>query len=403
MPINKSLWWGSLPYEQDGGAVVNFYLLRMLNYLNPEHEFYGIPKVPYLLSGESLPFMQFKIFEYKVGLARANKHLFKQIPEFMLREEIPLLSMFHLPSEFFPMAKAVSEVGGKTLIHQTIHWKTDLLFKSKVLDEVDAWVAPTRWAEEQLRLVGRIKREKIKYLPHAVNVEKFFPHDTEYRKSLKLEPNQKVILVVGRCSLMKGLHQVIPVMRQIIRDYDAVFIIKAGIFPQIQKSEEIGYIIRMMADNNPNIIWIPEWTSPDVMEELMASCDILLQVSGHEGFGVNIIEAMACRKAIAITNIPNHYEIMGSRNRYCGLFMEPTVVAGLVNDEKQEVKVPSVDMIDGSLRFLLENPDECKYFGDNGYARVRQYYNLAKVASGWLDYMDSLFPEGHKMGLKVED
>ena len=38
MPINKSLWWGSLPNEQDGGAVVNFYLLRMLNYLNPEHK-----------------------------------------------------------------------------------------------------------------------------------------------------------------------------------------------------------------------------------------------------------------------------------------------------------------------------------------------------------------------------
>ena len=401
MPINKSLWWGSLPWEQDGGSVVTYYQLRMLNYLNPEHEFYGIPKVPHHLSGEALPFMQFEILEYKHGLARANKHLFKQIPEFMLKKEIPLLSMFHIPWEFFPIAETVKAVGGKTLIHQTVHWKTDVLFKSKVLNQVDAWVAPTKWAEEQLRLIGRIKRENIKYIPHAVNVEKFFPHDTEYRKSLKLEANQKVILVVGRCSLAKGLHQVIAVMRKIIRDYNAVFIIKAGIFPNITKSEEIGYIIKMMSDNNPNIIWIPDWTTPDVMEELMASCDILLQVSGHEGFDVPLIEAMACKKAIAVTNIPNHYEIMGSRNRYCGLFMEPTVVAELVNDEKQEVKVPSVDMIDGSLRFLLENPDECKAFGDNGYARVRQHYNLAKVGSEWLDYMDSLFPENYKMIMEI--
>ena len=113
--INKSLWWGSLPWEQDGGAVVNFYLLQILNYLNPEHEFYGIPKVPQYLSGEALPFMEFKVLEYKQGLARANKHLFKEIPEFMLQKEIPLLSMFHIPWEFFPIANNVREVGGKTL------------------------------------------------------------------------------------------------------------------------------------------------------------------------------------------------------------------------------------------------------------------------------------------------
>lgn len=401
--IDKSLIWGALPWEADGGAVVAYYLYRMLNYLNPEHEFFGIPKVSPALSGEALPFMQFKTFEYNRGLARANKHLFKQIPEFMYKNHIPLLTMWHIPWEFFPMVNVVKKVGGKTLIHQTVHWKTDLLFKSKVLGNVDAWVAPTRWAEEQLRLVGRIKRKKIKYLPHAVNVEKFYPHDTAYRKSLNLKPNQKVILVVGRCSLAKGLHQVIPVMRNIIRDYDAVFIIKAGVFPQIDKSEEIAYVLRMMSENNPNIIWIPDWTPPEVMEELMASCDILLQPSGHEGFDVPLIEAMACKKAIAVTTIPNHYEIMGSRNRYCGLFMEPSVVAEVLNDGKQEVKVPSTDMIDGSLRFLLENPEECKAYGDNGYSRVRRNYNLAKVGSDWLDYIDELFPEDFEMKMKIED
>ena len=96
--------------------------------------------------------------------------------------------MFHIPWEFFPIVNDVREVGGKTLIHQTVHWKTDLLFKSKVLGEIDAWVAPTRWAEEQLRLVGKIRLERIKYIPHAVNVEKIFPHDTSYRKALNVNP-----------------------------------------------------------------------------------------------------------------------------------------------------------------------------------------------------------------------
>ena len=402
MKLKKSLVWGALPWERDGGAVVAYYLYRMMNYLEPNHEFYGIPKVPPLLSGEALPFMQFFVPQYNKGLARANKHLFKQIPEFMLRNEIPLLTMWHIPWEFFPIVDAVKQIGGKTLVHQTVHWDTDLLFKSKILSNVDAWVAPTRWAEERLRIIGRIKREKIKYLPHAVDVEKFYPHETEFRKQLNLEPNQKVILVVGRCSLAKGLHQIIPVMRPIIRDYNAVFIIKAGVFPRISKSEEIGYIINTLARNNPNIHWIQRWTKPSIMEDIMAGSDILLQPSGHEGFDVPLTEAMACKLGIAVSNIPNHWEVMGSRNRYCGLFMEPTVNAEIVNDDKQIIKVPSSDMIEGSLRFLLENPDECKAYGENGYARVHRHYNLAKVASEWLDYIDSLFQENCDVGMKVE-
>lgn len=402
MKLKKSLVWGALPFEQDGGAVVAYYLYRMLNYLEPSHEFYGIPKVPQFLSGEALPFMQFMMPEYKRGLARANKHLFKQIPEFMFQNEIPLLTMWHLPWEFFPMANFVRKIGGKTLIHQTIHWKTDLLFQSKNLNDVDAWVAPTRWAEEQLRVVGKIKREKIKYIPHSVNIEKFYPHATSFRKSLNLAPDQKVILVVGRCSLAKGLHQVIPVMRPITRDYNAVFIIRAGMYDQVAKSQEIGYIIKMIAKNNPNVYWLQKWGKPSYMEELMASGDILCQPSGHEGFDVPLAEAMATKMAIAVSNIPNHYEIMGKRNRYCGIFMEPTVKAEMVNNDKQVIKVPSSDMIEGTLRFMLENPDECKAYAEHGYARARQHYNLARIGSKWLDYMDSLFPEDYKMEMRVK-
>jgi len=376
----------------------------MMNYLEPNHQFYGIPKVPHFLDASALPFMEFMIPEYKEGLARENKHLFKEIPRFMLENNIPLLTMWHIPWEFFPMANFVRDIGGKTLVHQTVHWKTDMLFKSKLLNAVDAWVAPTKWGAEQLSVVGKIKRDKIEYIPHAVNVEKFYPHDTAFRRSLKLEPNQKVILVVGRCSLAKGIHQVIPVMRSIIRDYNAVFVIRAGIHENVAKSTEIGYILKMLSENNSNIYWLPDWTEPSYVEDLMASGDILLQPSGHEGFDVPLVEGMATKLAIAVTNIPNHYEIMGKRNRYCGVFMQPSVTAEWVNEKGcQPIKVPSSDMIEGTLRFLLENPDECKAMAEHGYARVRRNYNLAKVASKWLDYIDSLFPEGYDMNKRIQE
>lgn len=404
MTVNKILHWGSLPWEQDGGAVVNYYLLRMLDYLDPNREHFGIPKVPHMLAADELSFMEFMIPQYNKGLAKENRHLYKQIPQYMLANNIPLLVMFHIPWEFFPMATFVrNKIGGKTLIHQTVHWKTDHMFESPCLNEVDSWVVPTRWAGEQLSIVGKVGRKKIKYLPHAVDVEKFYPHDTRFREQLNLKPEQKVILVAGRCSLAKGLHEVIPVMRPIIKDYDAVFIIRAGVHEKVAKSKEISYIIKTMARQTKNIAFMPTWMPPSMMEELMASVDILLQPSGHEGFDVPLIEAMACKVPIAVSNIPNHWEVMGSKNRLCGVFMEPSTVAEVLNSGRQSVKVPSSDIIEGTLRFMLENPDECKAYADQGFARVRRNYNLAKVANDWLDHMDSLFPEDSNLDKRIVD
>jgi len=393
MTINKILHWGAFPNEEDGGAVVNYYLLKMLNYLDPNRLYYAIPKVPHMLASNELPFVEFMIPKYKMGLAKENKHLFKQIPQYMFVNKIPLLVMFHIPWEFYPMANSVKQIGGKTLIHQTVHWKTDHMFKSKYLNDIDSWIVPTRWAEDQLNTVGKVGRKKIKYLPHAVNVEKFYPHQTKFREQLGLKPNQKIILIAGRCSLAKGLHEVIPVMRPIIKDYDAIFVIRAGIHERVAKSKEIGHIIKMLSMQTRNIAFMPRWMPPSMMEELMASADILLQSSGHEGFDVPLIEAMACKVAIAVNNIPNHWEVMGSKNRLCGIFMQPTVTAEILNDGKQPIKVPSSDVIEGTLRFMLENPDECQSYAEHGYARVRRNYNLAKVANDWLNHMDSLFPE----------
>jgi len=390
MKLNKSLWWGSLPWEPDGGAVVNYYLLKELNRLEPNHEFHGIPKQPSFVVPNSLPFMKWKLVDYYEGGVFNNKHLFQEIPNYMVDNDIPLLSTFHIPPEFLGISTLLHNIGKKMIVHQTIHWATDEIFKID-LNDIDGWIAPTKWGEEQLKNVGKLQQNKVTYIPHSVDMTNFYPHETQIRKALNLKDDQKIILVVGRCSLAKGFHQIIPIMRPIINDYNAMFIIKGGVYDRIEKSQEIGFIIKRLEKSIPsNIIWIPDWNAPEKMAELMASCDILLQPSGHEGFDVPLVEAMATKKAIAVTNIPNHYEIMGRKNRYCGIFMEPTVPAETVNDGKQVIKVPSSDVIEGTLRFMLENPDECKAYGENGYIRVQKNYDLKMIGKRWIDYMDGI-------------
>lgn len=381
--MNKSLIWGALPWEPDGGAVVAYYQLQMMHYLEPNHEFHGIPKVPDYLDLEALPFMEFATVDYRLS----EELIYGHISRYLTENEIPLLILWHIPPKFFPI---VEHVNTKVLNWQTVHWKTDTFLKNKHNSDIDFWVAPTKWAKDQLASIGGVKRSQIRYIPHAVNTEKFYPHDTAFRESLNLGKDQKVILFVGRCSLAKGLHQLIPVMRPIIRDYDAHFIIKAGMFEEITKSKEIGFIIDKMAYRSPNIHWIPQWKEPAFVEELMASADILVQPSGHEGFDVPLTEAMACKKAIAVTNIPNHWEILGERNRFCGVFMEPTENTFTINEGIQMIKVPSAHTIEETLRFMLDNPDECEAMAENGFRRVKQHYNLANISDKWLDLLNEL-------------
>lgn len=385
MKVEKSLHWGSMPWEQDGGAIVNYYLLQAMHKLRPKYKFYCNPRVPEEADPKSLPFAKF-LHLHQTQLN--DIELQQNISRFMLRYKIPLLNMFHIRETEFPVVNLIKEFA-KTIVHQTIHWKTDMIFTSEVFGDIDYWVTPTKWAKEVIKEVGQVKDEKVEYIPHAVNLDKFYPHMTQFRKNMRLEKDQKVILFVGRTSLLKGVHQLIPIMRPLINDYNCRFVIRANVSGE--KYDEIGYLFNHMVRRFPkNISFLPHWHPPEFMEELMATPDILVQPSGHEGFDLPLIEAMACKVAIAVTNIPNHWEILGERNRYCGLFMEPTVPTKKVNEDKEMVIVPSSDMIEGSLRFLIENPEECKAMAENGYARAREEYDLNKIANKWFELMDRI-------------
>jgi len=373
----------------------------MMNYLEPQHEFYGIPKMPpeyAQVDGSKYPYMNIIMPDYSDPF----KSNFRQIPEIMSRHQIPLLTTFHTFWEGFPICNFVKKVGGKTMVWQTVHWETDLLFKSKLLKDVDHWVAPTKWAQTILSTVGKIQRKRIKYIPHGTNLERFHPHRTLFREKMRLDSNQKVILFVGRCSLAKGAHQLIPIIRPLVKDYNCVFIIRAGVFGRVTKSAEIGYLFELMSKKTNNVIYLPDWYPPEFMEELVPSCDILVQPSGHEGFDVPLTEAMACKKPIVVTNIPNHREVMGGKNGLC-LFMEPTEPAEVINDGKQTIKVPKSDLIYGTLKFMLENPDECEAMAENGYKRVKKEYNLAKISSDWFDYMNEIIPKEYNMDKRIEE
>lgn len=379
--VIRQAYWGALPWERDGGAVVAYYQYSKLAELRPRWEYYGIPKVPEELNTKALPFMRYATV----------KDPKQEIPALMAQQKIPVLTTFHIAENIEPLIDSIQLVGGKIVQWQTVHWATDRVFSCKRLNDLDWFVAPTEFAKRLLSTVGGVDPAKITVIPHGVDLGKFYPHNqTAFRSNYGISKEQKVILYAGRLSTWKGVHNIIPAMRKLIRKYDCIFIIRGGYFNE--EGKKLHQIFTLLSRRTPNIIYIPQWVPPSFMEELTASADIMLMPSGHEGFQVNNIEAMACGIPTVTTDVPNIREVVGN----AGILLQPKEVVGIC-DEATPIKVPSSKDIEDALIYLLENPEEATLIGEVGLARAKERYDLTKVCKKWIKLYEKLVPPDYDM------
>ena len=385
--MSKYLYWGPFPWEQDGGAVVNYYLIKKQNELRSQDVYYGITKVPEQLEPQYLPFVNFPL---------VTPDWENSIPKLMSEHEIPLVNLFHVGvEEFEKIIDPVHEIGGKLVLHQTIHWADDAVMDSRRLNEFDCIVAPTDYAKRIFVQLGGVSSSKIKVIPHAVDTKKFYRHKSPLRERLGIKPHQKVILYSGRLSFWKGVQELIPIMRKLYQKYDCVFIIRGGAFEGVQDSAKLAKIFERLAYNNPNIIFLPNWVTPEYMEELYGFVDILVFNSAHEGFGVPLIEAMAVEAVPITTALPNHVRICGNTGDVA-ILLDPIKEVGLVN-RGTKLRVASHDALHGAIEWVLDNPDEAAVMGRHGRSLVKRRFDLTKISKEWLELYDSLVPNEYNM------
>lgn len=389
--MTKYLYRGPMPWERDGGAVVNYYLLKKQHELRPQDVYYGIPKVPEELEPQYLPFTNFPIVKTDWE---------NSISRLMYAHDIPLVNLFHIPhEEFEKVIDPVHAVGGKLVLHQTIHWTDDGVMDSTRLNDFDAIVAPTDYAKKVFIQLGHVSSRKVSVIPHGVDTKKFYRHKSPLRERLGIKPHQKVILYSGRLNFWKGVQELIPIMRKLYQQYDCVFIIRGGAYEHIEESRRLGKIFYRLSYNNPNIILIPDWQSPEFMEELYGFVDILIFNSGHEGFGVPLIEAMAVGAVPITTALSNHVWICGN-TRDAGILLDPIKEVGVVN-KGTKIKIATCEALRGAIQWVLENPDEAAIMGRRGVNIVKKRFDLTKVCKQWLQLYDTLVPSSYSMDEKM--
>jgi len=149
--------------------------------------------------------------------------------------------------------------------------------------------------KEIIRLCG-IDGEKIKVIYLGVDREKYRPmRRFECRKKFGLKSDEKLILVVASNLPHKRMDLTKRIFDDVRKAYPDVKLIK------------IGYGDILHGDGIINLGWVRE----EDMPALYNTADVFLHTAEYEGFGLPVLEAMACGIPVVVSKKASLPEIVG--------------------------------------------------------------------------------------------
>jgi len=199
----------------------------------------------------------------------------------------------------------------------------------------DHFISVSKALKEEIIKTYEIIPDKISVIPNGINFNIFKPKKNNLRSKYGFNKNQNIIMTVSRFSKEKGLEVLIKSIPYIL-DGD-----KNTAFLLILPEEETGYKIdtylelkkrlnKLINKYKNRIKLIPKAVSQKNLSEFYNMSDVYVQPSLYESFGITILEAMTCGRAIVASNCGGIPEIVF--NRYNGLLVRPDEAQELARD-----------------------------------------------------------------------
>jgi glycosyltransferase EpsF len=164
-------------------------------------------------------------------------------------------------------------------------------------------------------LFPKIVSSKITFLPNAINLEDFNkPKSTMLKKELKVPPSEFIVLQIGRLSKVKNFKFTIRLASYLKENgflgYHFVF---------IGQGEDKNALENLVAEQKLEDCISFLGVRSDI-PNLLASADVLIMPSFHEGFPVVLVEAQASGlPAVISDNISKEVDLGLNLISFCGL------------------------------------------------------------------------------------
>lgn len=250
--------------------------------------------------------------------------------------KIPLFSTFHslaIPKEVYAGIKDTRRIRNEKII----------------IDESDGIIASTQIEKRDLISHYQTHQRKIFVVPPGVNHHLFKIRKTKRaRIKLGLPQNKKILLFVGRIDPIKNISVLIKALSILHDDYagfrhDVLNILIGGDIRSrhFWKQPEVVKISRLIEINNVSCCVKFLGSKPmHVLPYYYSAADLVILPSIYESFGLVILEAMACGKAVIASRVGGMKYLV--KDKYNGRLFESgnanqlaKIIWELVNDANQ--------------------------------------------------------------------
>ncbi len=247
---------------------------------------------------------------------------------------------------------------------------------------------------------GGANENIIHVIPEAIDTDLWKPNsEDEKNKFLKLlsDPNPKgqtrfdffklkqrevpIIYITGGHPTKKGAQEVMKALAKIDKNIEWIFILKSWIGTVLYEKaiEELNLANELGIGNR--IKYYSMEVSNLFMTNLMNICDIYAAPSRSEGFGLPLIEAMACGKPVVTSRGTSTDETV--IHNETGFKVEAHM-----NEDKD--MIADVDELSKYLEKLITNKDLRKEMGQNAIQHVQKNYSPETISTRFIELIQDL-------------
>lgn len=236
----------------------------------------------------------------------------------------------------------------------------DIFMKNFTINAPDIIIVHSKYEAIWTRAMGA-KKEKIRVIPHGVDLQKFSDLRLKdlFFKKFKIEG--KLIVYVGR--ILRGyrnLHDLIKIMPEIIKEIPKAKLILIGESFDVEYELELKKLVYSL-NLNKNVFFITNPTRDDIIGGYLAANVFVFPTNKSESFGIPLLEAGAAHCPIVAPNIGPVPELIKDK------------VSGLLTrfNDWEDVK-------NKILKIITDEKLE-KILGENGFKFISENFSWERV------------------------
>jgi starch synthase len=188
-----------------------------------------------------------------------------------------------------------------------------------------------------------------------------------------VDPAVPYILFVGRITRQKGVTHLVDAISYLPPETQVVLCAGAPDTPEI--AAELREKVERARSSHPRIVWIEKMvTKPEVIQ-LYSNARVFCCPSVYEPFGIINLEAMACRAPVVASATGGIKEVVvDGETGYLVPFDQDPVTSFPTDPGKFARDLAT------RIQQLLDDPEQCRKFGDAGRRRVEETFSWTSIA-----------------------